>query len=90
MEITFQVSLYPIAKEDFKTPINKFISELKKEKLNITVTPTSTIGNGEMEKVFDALREAYGSAAKHGDVVMVLTVVNGGPTKEELHALNAK
>ncbi len=88
MRVTFQVSLYPIAKEDFKTPINNFISELKKEQLGIMVHETSTIGSGDIESVFDALKKAYLSAAKQGDMVMVLTVVNGSPTKEELRQLN--
>ncbi len=90
MKVTFQVSLYPIAKEDFKTPINNFISKLKEEKLEVMVHETSTIGSGEMENVFDALKKAYSSAAKLGDAVMVLTVVNGAPQKEELDVLNAK
>lgn len=90
MDITFQVSLYPIAKEDFKTPINNFIAELKKEKIGVTVHETSTIGSGDIDRVFSALRNAYAAAAKTGDTVMVLTVVSGSPTKEELETLNAK
>ena len=90
MKVTFQVSLYPIAKEDFKTPINNFISKLKEEKLEVMVHETSTIGSGEMENVFDALKKAYSSAAKQGDAVMVLTVVNGAPTKRRTGVLNAK
>lgn len=88
MNITFQVSLYPIAKEDFKTPINSFISAMKLAKLGVTVHETSTIGNGEIDKVFETLKKAYMSAAEKGDTVMVLTVVSGSPTKEELDALN--
>lgn len=88
MKITFQVSIYPIAKKDFKKPINNFISELKKEKLDVEVHETSTIGSGEIENVFDALKKAYTSAAKQGDTVMVLTLVNGAPTKTELMMLN--
>lgn len=88
MRVTFQVSLYPIARKDFKTLINNFISGLKKRKLELKVHETSTIGSGEIEDVFDALKKAYSSAAKRGDAVMVLTVVNGAPTKEELLELN--
>jgi uncharacterized protein YqgV (UPF0045/DUF77 family) len=88
MRVTFQVSLYPIAKKDFKTLINNFISRLKKRKLGLKVHETSTIGSGEIEDVFDALKKAYMSAAKQGDAVMVLTVVNGAPTREELAELN--
>jgi len=88
MAITFQVSLYPIANKDFKTPINNFISELKREKLSVVVHETSTIGSGEIDDVFDALKKAYKTASKNGNVVMVLTVVNGAPTKGELSRLN--
>ena len=88
MKVTFQLSLYPIAKEDFKTPINNFIAGLKKENLEVKVHETSTIGSGELEEVFDALKKSYATAAKSGDVVMVLTVVNGAPTREELNNLN--
>jgi len=88
MEITFQVSLYPIAKKDFKSPINNFISGLKKEKISVMVHETSTIGKGEIAEVFDALKKAYTTVAKQGDTVMVLTVVNGAPTEEELKRLN--
>jgi uncharacterized protein YqgV (UPF0045/DUF77 family) len=88
VEVTFQVSLYPIAKKDLKTPINNFISELKKEQLDVMVHETSTIGSGDIEILFDTLKKAYSSAAKQGDTVMVLTVVNGSLTKEELRQLN--
>ncbi len=90
MEVTFQVSLYPIAKDDFKTPINNFISELRSKGLGLSVHETSTIGSGQMENVFDALKAAYASAAAKGDTVMVLTIVNGAPTKTELENLNRK
>ncbi len=88
MKITFQVSLYPIAKKNFKTPINKFISFLRKKRLEVEVHATSTIGSGDIEEVFAAVKDAYVSAAKSGDAVMVLTVVNGTPTIDELDKLN--
>jgi uncharacterized protein YqgV (UPF0045/DUF77 family) len=88
MNVTFQVSLYPIAKKDFKTPINSFILELKKMNLNVRVHATSTIGSGDLENVFEALKKAYVVAAKEGDTVMVLTLVNGAPSQRELENLN--
>lgn len=89
MNITFQVSLYPIAQEEFKTGIDRFIEELKDDGIEVNVHETSTIGSGDADKVFDSLKRAYSSAARSGDTVMVLTVVNGAPTKEELERLNA-
>ena len=89
MNITFQVSLYPIARKEFKTPIDNFIKELRDDGIKVEVHETSTIGSGDSSKVFDSLKKAYSSAARSGDTVMVLTVVNGAPTKEELDKLNA-
>lgn len=88
MNITFQVSLYPIAQKEFKGPINAFIKGLKDDGIPVTVHETSTIGSADASKVFESLKKVYGSAAELGDAVMVLTVVNGAPTKEELGKLN--
>ncbi len=88
MNITFQVSLYPIGREEFKVPINDFIGTLKDDGINVAVHETSTIGSGDASKIFDSLKKAYSSAAKLGDTVMVLTIVNGAPTKAELDKLN--
>lgn len=88
MNITFQVSLYPIAQKDFRIPIDNFIKELKDDGIPVFVHETSTIGSGEVSKVFDSLKKAYTSAASGGDAVMVLTVVNGAPAKEDLDKLN--
>lgn len=90
MNITFQVSLYPIAQSDFKKPIDNFIMDLRKDDIRVDVHETSTIGSGELDKVFDSLKKAYTSAAKSGDTVMVITVVNGAPSKEELKKPNPK
>ncbi len=90
MNITFQVSLYPIAQSNFKIPIDNFIMNLRKDDIRVDVHETSTVGSGEIDKVFDSLKKAYSSAAKGGDTVMVLTVVNGAPSKEELAKLNPR
>ncbi len=90
MNITFQVSLYPIAQSNFKIPIDNFIMNLRKDDMRVDVHETSTVGSGEIDKVFDSLKKAYSSAAKSGDTVMVLTVVNGAPSKEELAKLNPR
>lgn len=88
MNITFQVSLYPIAQKDFRIPIDNFIKELKDDGLSVAVHETATIGSGDSDRVFDSLKKAYSSATQSGDAVMVLTVVNGAPTEEELEKLN--
>ncbi len=90
MNITFQVSLYPVGQKEFKKPIDNFIADLRKDDIRVQVHETSTIGSGDIGKVFDSLKSAYQSAAKSGDTVMVITVVNGAPSDEELKRLNPK
>ncbi|MGO9482216.1 MAG: YkoF family thiamine/hydroxymethylpyrimidine-binding protein [Candidatus Kryptoniota bacterium] len=88
MGITFQVSLYPLMQKDIRPAINGFISKLKSDGMDAVVHETSTIGTGNIDKVFGALKNAYIEACKSGDTIMVLTAANGCPTKEELNALN--
>jgi uncharacterized protein YqgV (UPF0045/DUF77 family) len=87
IEVTFQVSLYPISQQDIYTPINEFI-ELMKKKLHAEVHETSTIGWGDLDSVLEAIKIAYTKACEHGEAVMVLTLSNNCPTPEELHKLN--
>jgi uncharacterized protein YqgV (UPF0045/DUF77 family) len=88
MGVTFQVSLYPLMQDDIRPSINGFISNLKSSGLNIQVHETSTIGTGEISQVFDALKNAYVEACNSGNTIMVLTIANGCPRKEELDELN--
>jgi len=88
MEVTFQVSIYPVAQKEFKKQIDGFISDLKNDKIKIHVHETSTIGGSEIKTAFDSIRKAYSRACKSGPTVMVLTVVNEHPSSEELKALN--
>ena len=88
MDVTFQVSIYPIAQDEFKKPIDGFISDLKNDKIEVRVHETSTIGECEIDRAFDAIKKAYAHACSSGPTVMVLTVVNEHPSKEELKALN--
>lgn len=88
MEVTFQVSLYPIAQNNFRKPINGFIANLKSDQLKLEVHETSTIGIGDIELVFESLKQAYKQACGSGATIMVLTMVNEHPTREELNKLN--
>ncbi len=89
MDVTFQVSLYPVGREEFKPPIDAFIADLRADGLRVDVHETATIGRGALAEVFAALERAYARAAKGGEAVMVVTVASGAPTKDELARLNA-
>ncbi|MGC8595265.1 MAG: YkoF family thiamine/hydroxymethylpyrimidine-binding protein [Candidatus Kryptoniota bacterium] len=88
IEVTFQVSLYPLSQKNIHTPIDEFINELMKRKLKVKVHETSTIGSGDLDSVLDSIKRAYTKACEHGEAVMVLTISNSCPTFEELHKLN--
>jgi uncharacterized protein YqgV (UPF0045/DUF77 family) len=90
MGIAFQVSLYPLMQNDIHPAIDGFIANLKSQKLDVDVHETSTIGSGDVDKVFSALKEAYVKACEFGDTIMVVTVANGCPTKDELMRLNER
>ncbi len=90
MKITFQVSLYPVGRPDFKPPIDAFVASLRADGLTPRVHETCTIGAGPLDEVLAAVRKAYAAAAAGGDAVMVLTVANGAPTREELERLNPR
>lgn len=89
-EVTFQVSLYPLLQKNIRKPIDEFIYELMNKKLKIEVHETSTIGSGDLDSVFDAIKKAYIKACEHGEAVMVLTVSNSCPTAEDLEKLNKR
>ena len=90
MNVTFQVSLYPVGREEFKPPIDAFIADLRADGLCVDVCETATIGRGALAAVFAALERAYERAAKGGEAVMVVTVASGAPTKDELARLNPR
>ncbi|NNN04900.1 MAG: hypothetical protein HKL90_03270 [Elusimicrobia bacterium] len=90
MNVTFQVSLYPVGREEFKAPIDAFIADLREDGLRVDVHETATIGRGSLAEVFASLARAYERATKGGEAVMVVTVASGAPTKDELTRLNPR
>ena len=78
MQLTIELSMYPF-KEDYKTHIKDFISELnKKSDLEITTSLTSTFIHGECNHLMDTMKEMIAwSYETHGRQVLVAKFIPG-------------
>jgi uncharacterized protein YqgV (UPF0045/DUF77 family) len=72
--ISAQVSLYPLKRASIGPAIREAVRILRQRGLKARVGEMSTVIWGEELAIFDALREAFHQAAKHGDAVMVATL----------------
>ncbi len=76
MIVQVEVSLYPLGMPELGKTINAFIERLARPGLNAVKGNMSTIIEGELSEVFDALNEAFAHCAKDNAVVMVLKMSN--------------
>jgi uncharacterized protein YqgV (UPF0045/DUF77 family) len=74
-----QVSLYPLRQESIGPGIREAVRAFRHRGLNTHMGEMSTLVWGEERAVFEALREAFDQAGKHGDTVMVVTLSNACP-----------
>ena len=79
MTISAEVALYPLREADLGPAILAFVEDLRRHRVEVTPGPMSTLVVGETEEVFAALRGAYEAAARRGQVVLRVTLVNPGP-----------
>lgn len=82
MDISAQVSLYPLRKTEIKNSILQAIDIFRSHGLRVEVGPMSTLLVGEEEALFSALQETFQTASRSGDVVMVTTFSNTCPENE--------
>lgn len=76
MEVSAQVSLYPLGQSSLRPAIEAVLRTFNAEGLDYRPGSMSTLVAGEAEGVFNALRDAFLAAAAHGGAVMVFTVSN--------------
>ena len=79
MNITAQVSLYPLRQVSIGPPIRAAVRVFRDHGLETRIGEMSTLVWGEEQAVFAALQEAFHQAAECGDVVMTLTLSNTCP-----------
>jgi len=74
-----QISVYPLRQQHLGPAIEAVRLAFEKRGLVPEVGPMSTLVNGDAERIFDAVREAFESMAETGDVAIVLTLSNACP-----------
>ena len=79
MEISAQISLYPLGKEHLDRDIRRFVEILRERGLRCETGAMSTIVSGDSDIVFPALHEAFEFIASCGGCVMVSTISNACP-----------
>ncbi len=88
MEITIELSMYPL-REEYKPAIIELINRLKSTpSIDVEVNPTSTHIYGEYDVVMSAIQvQVKRSFELYGKCVFVMKVLNGN-LKESLNRLN--
>ena len=79
MTILAQVSLYPLRQAELSPAIESAWQVFEKYQLLYEKGGMSTLLQGELEQVFQALKEALEKAIEFGDVSMVVTISNACP-----------
>jgi uncharacterized protein YqgV (UPF0045/DUF77 family) len=82
IEISAQVSLYPLGQEALSPAIDEALSIFREHGVKVTPGSMSTLIAGDDAIVFAALQAAFQRAARPGRVVMVATFSNACPPPE--------
>ena len=79
MQVSAQISLYPLKQETLFPAIEMAWKVLEESQLTLKKGDMSTVVIGEAEVVFGAIKEAFLRTAEIGPVSMVVTLSNACP-----------
>lgn len=79
MNVSAQISIYPLRQEKLNPAVNAVRDALKARGLSPDVGAMSTVVTGDSATVFSAIQEAFEAAAANGDTVVTITVSNACP-----------
>lgn len=79
MTIRAQVAIYALRQEHLGPAIRAVVDALVDHGLSPEMGPMSTSIRGEVDDVFDALRDGFVRAAADGPQVMTVTISSGCP-----------
>ena len=79
MQISAQISLYPLKQQKLSPAIERAWEILEENGLDLKKGEMSTVVGGEAEKVFNALKEVFLRSAELGPVSMVVIYSNACP-----------
>lgn len=77
MEVSAQVSLYPLRQQELGPSIDEAIAAIRGHAVKLELGAMSTTMAGDIDAVFGALRDGFAAAADRGEVAMVITLSNG-------------
>ncbi len=83
MDISAQVSLYPLGQQDLLPGIQALWDALEKAGLDYQAGSMSTVVYGPDQAVLEALRQGFERASESGQAVMVITLSNACPVDGE-------
>jgi len=81
VNVSAQVSLYPLRQAKLEPAIDALRLALAQEGLALQTGPMSTIVAGDARRVFAALERGFEEVARRGDVVLVVTLSNACPVE---------
>lgn len=81
MRTSAQISVYPLRQQHVGPAVEAVRRAFESADLAPEVGTMSTLVSGEADRIFEALREAFESAAGTGDVAMVVTLSNACPAE---------
>ena len=76
-----QVSVYTLGSQDLSRAVSQTLDTFRERGLTITPGSMSSIVVGDVDAVFDSMKEAYISLARQGPCVVVATFSNACPVK---------
>lgn len=84
MELTAQVSLYPLRRPELSSTIDNTLEIFRQQGLEVTPGPMSSLIAGDSANIFRALQRAFQNVAEKSEVVMVTTFSNACPVPEKV------
>ncbi|MFW6107487.1 MAG: YkoF family thiamine/hydroxymethylpyrimidine-binding protein [bacterium] len=76
MNVQAEVSLYPLRTRELAGPVETFCQGLARTGLDVETGPMSTRIAGDLDAVFDGLRQAFRHVAERHDVVLAVKLSN--------------
>lgn len=79
VNLSAQVSLYPLRQSSLSQPISEALKIFKKSALEVVPGSMSSLVYGEAAQLWSCMEKVFSTAALHGELVMVLTISNACP-----------
>ncbi len=83
MDVAAQVSMYPLRQPGISAQIERALAVFRGHQLQVTPGSMSTVVSGDYDRMFDALKQAFREAAEQGETVMVVTLSNACPVRDD-------